>query len=146
MEYIDTVKLLGENRKMIKDKECLERIEWITNQSIPTEKKSQPVNKKKKRSKPQPNVVPSPVEKVVEKPAVKSVKPAVKPKEDDGFQTVTKGVVIKDAISIKKLTSPSIFEESDKDDDDLIPEVLIDDDDISEWNGYMFSDFNLGID
>lgn len=134
MEYIHAVKLLGENRKMIKEKECLERIDWIVSQTIPTEKKSQPVNKKKKRSKPQQNVVPSPaVEKVAEKPAVK---PAVKPKEeDDGFQTVTKGVIIKDAISIKKLTSPSIFEESDKDDDDVIPEVLIDDDDISEWNG-----------
>lgn len=120
------------------DSEVLKRIEWIVSQTVPTKTNNIEIaKKKKKKSKSQ-----STSKDVSIKPEkqqtqhaqqVQQIQSKKKEKIDDGFTVVTKGAVIRNAISIQKIASPSLFEESDPEEEMPIP-IVIEDDDVAEWN------------
>lgn len=122
------------------DKECQERIQWILEQKAPSElveKKN--TGKKKKRSKPQNEKKPVVQEKKIEEKVEKQEKSE---KMDDGFTVVTKGPMIHDVITIEKITSPSIFEESEEEgtnDEIISAAAFVEEEDAFEWNGYFIA-------
>ena len=120
------------------DSEVLKRIEWIVSQTVPTKTNNIEIaKKKKKKSKSQSTSKDVPIKP--EKQQTQQVQQAQqiqskkKEKIDDGFTVVTKGAVIRNAISIQKIASPSLFEESDPEEEMPIP-IVIEDDDVAEWN------------
>lgn len=126
MKYQEVTRRL--EKSQITDKACMGKINWILEQSIPTEKKVGMIPKKKKKAKTsQPALTSGNQTKVKKEKQNDSV--------DDGFTVVTKGAIIRDAVAIKKRVSPSLFEISEEEtQDDVIP--VIADEDVSEWNGY----------
>ena len=120
------------------DSEVLKRIEWIVSQTVPTKTNNIEIaKKKKKKSKSQSTSkdVSIKPEKQQTQQAQQSQQIQSKKKEkiDDVFTVVTKGAVIRNAISIQKIASPSLFEESDPEEEMPIP-IVIEDDDVAEWN------------
>ena len=120
------------------DSEVLKRIEWIVSQTVPTKTNNIEIaKKKKKKSKSQSTSKDVPIKP--EKQQTQQVQQAQqiqskkKEKIDDGFTVVTKGAVIRNAISIQKIASPSLFEESDPEEEMPVP-IVIEDDDVAEWN------------
>lgn len=114
------------------DSEILKRIEWIVSQTVPTKtNNTEIVKKKKKKSKSQSTS--KDVSIKPEKQQTQQIQSKKKEKIDDGFTVVTKGAVIRNAISIQKIASPSLFEESDPEEEMPVP-IVIEDDDVAEWN------------
>ena len=120
------------------DSEVLKRIEWIVSQTVPTKTNSIEIaKKKKKKSKSQStskdvSIKPE-KQQTQQAQQVQQIQSKKKEKIDDGFTVVTKGAVIRNAISIQKIASTSLFEESDPEEEMPVP-IVIEDDDIAEWN------------
>lgn len=120
------------------DSEVLKRIEWIVSQTVPTKTNSIEIaKKKKKKSKSQStskdvSIKPE-KQQTQQAQQAQQIQSKKKEKIDDGFTVVTKGAVIRNAISIQKIASPSLFEESDPEEEMPIP-IVIEDDDVAEWN------------
>lgn len=88
--------------------------------------------KKKKAKKTSEKQTIVPVQKGEKQPE----KPVQPEKQDDGFTVVTKGAVIRDAIAIQKITSPSLFEESEEEGgmEEAMSVAALVDEDVLEWN------------
>ena len=120
------------------DSEVLKRIEWIVSQTVPTKTNNIEIaKKKKKKSKSQStskdvSIKPE-KQQTQQAQQAQQIQSKKKEKIDDGFTVVTKGAVIRNAISIQKITSPSLFEESDPEEEMPVP-IVIEDDDVAEWN------------
>lgn len=120
------------------DSEVLKRIEWIVSQTVPTKTNNIEIaKKKKKKSKSQStskdvSIKPE-KQQTQQAQQVQQIQSKKKEKIDDEFTVVTKGAVIRNAISIQKIASPSLFEESDPEEEMPIP-IVIEDDDVAEWN------------
>lgn len=120
------------------DSEVLKRIEWIVSQTVPTKTNNIEIaKKKKKKSKSQStskdvSIKPE-KQQTQQAQQAQQIQSKKKEKIDDGFTVVTKGAVIRNAISIQKIASPSLFEESDPEEEMPIP-IVIEDDDVAEWN------------
>ena len=123
------------------DSEILKRIEWIVSQTVPTKiNNTEIVKKKKKKSKSQStskdvSIKPEKqqTQQTQQAQQTQQIQSKTKEKNDDGFTVVTKGAVIRNAISIQKIASPSLFEESDPEEEMPVP-IVIEDDDVAEWN------------
>ena len=120
------------------DSEVLKRIEWIVSQTVPTKTNNIEIaKKKKKKSKSQSTSKDVPIkpekQQTQQTQQTQQIQSKKKEKIDDGFTVVTKGAVIRNAISIQKIASPSLFEESDPEEEMPIP-IVIEDDDVAEWN------------
>ena len=120
------------------DSEVLKRIEWIVSQTVPTKTNNIEIaKKKKKKSKSQSTSKDVPIkpekQQTQQAQQAQQIQSKKKEKIDDGFTVVTKGAVIRNAISIQKIASPSLFEESDPEEEMPVP-IVIEDDDVAEWN------------
>ena len=120
------------------DSEILKRIEWIVSQTVPTKTNNIEIaKKKKKKSKSQSTSKDVPIkpekQQTQQAQQAQQIQSKKKEKIDDGFTVVTKGAVIRNAISIQKIASPSLFEESDPEEEMPVP-IVIEDDDVAEWN------------